>query len=186
MRGVVGMEEDATKHKKMKKGIIYIMPCYSCSRYHECLESDEDEVLEHLVDKVALAIIAWDHGLEIVTDKKEWVRKSKELVGCEVKGFVFGLEVEYDDCGKFKNYRSKLPTLYKDGLAIVMVENDKGERKLFINLGEGYTDSAIHENLKEIVRVARVELMETDPKDWKPILEEASKRFIEIARSLKR
>jgi len=169
--------------KKIKKGVVFIMPCYECPMYAFCLGSEDPEgVIEDLARKLAIAIVAFEFGLEIESDYDEFVRRCEELIGFKVKRFVYVIDAKY--CGvQLERSECKLLTLKKDGMAVILAE-DSDKPVLLIDVNVIGYDNVITDALKLIAWGTRTELMETDPKDWRPIIEHRAKMLEDLARQI--
>jgi len=155
---------------KIKDGVVFIIPCYSCPRYEKCLESDEDVVLNHLIFKATVVIFAEHLGLKIATNEEEWLKETERLIGLRVYGFSYNVGVDYNNQG-VEQIIPQLDICGGDGMAVIVGEVD-GRIILLNHVGRVNLDKIFAEPMAEVVRLKRVELMETDPKNWSEILED--------------
>jgi len=186
------MSEDEPKGVFIvKKGVVFLLPCYKCPEYHRCLESDEEKIIKHLLTKVAIHFYAKSHRLKIVSDEKEWIEEVEKLVGRPILNLYYDcnrllIYIDEDEKGGKKAWIScGVKYGLHDGFAVVVGEID-GKPFTLVAGSVGYDDiDSILKTvevkyevpIKDLVKAVRVELMESDFDRWEEILIKGTKHL---------
>jgi len=163
-------------------GVVYIIPCHSCSEYELCLNRRSDVVLEHILNKATAYLSAKMNGLKVATSLEEWKDEVAKLVGAPILPFGTVLFAEREDglwkLGMgFKHYGY-------DGMTVLLIEELDSGRKVvlfgdikWMAVDENgiLWDPQLHpiwQELKDYVNARAVEFMETHPKGWDSLIED--------------